>query len=170
MAVEQGTLHATPVPLTPATLNSSIAATTRPEEQTSTTRTPLRMSGHSNREKPLQKASDPGPHLQSPRHDKSDSQRDTQSAQKFNIGRSSEGKLEPIFDYASPAREYMDVALNGLASHCKAASDLPGPSLRTLLGTERYRDTRFGDEPIVPWGTPATVDFGPPTPVRDGVL
>lgn len=70
----------------------------------------------------------------------------------------------------SPAREYMDVALNGLAGRCKSSNVFPIPSVRTLLGTERYRDTRFGDEPIVPWGTPTVVDFGPPTPVRDGVL
>lgn len=70
----------------------------------------------------------------------------------------------------SPAREYMDVALNGLSGHCASSSIIPIPSVRTLLGTERYRDTRFGDEPIVPWGTPTAVDFGPPTPVRDDVM
>lgn len=74
------------------------------------------------------------------------------------------------FAQLSPAREYMDVALNGLSGHCASSNTVPIPSVRTLLGTERYRDTRFGDEPIVPWGTPMAVDFGPPTPVRDGVL
>lgn len=69
---------------------------------------------------------------------------------------------------SSPAREYMDVALNGLAGSCKSSSAYP--SVRTMLGTERYRDTRFGDEPIVSWGSPSIIDFGPPTPVRDGVL
>lgn len=70
------------------------------------------------------------------------------------------------FDNMSPAREYMDVALNGLTGHSKFSSTVPMPSVRTMLGTERYRDTRFGDEPIAPWGTPTIVDFGPPTPVR----
>lgn len=74
------------------------------------------------------------------------------------------------FDIMSPAREYMDVALNGLAEHCEPSGTVHMPSVRTLLGTERYRDTRFGDEPIIPWGTPTIVDFGPSTPLRDGIL
>lgn len=64
---------------------------------------------------------------------------------------------------STPAREYMEVALHGLGG----ASDSPRaqvtPSHRTILGTERYRDTRFGDIPVLSWGSPG-VDFGPATP------
>jgi len=38
-----------------------------------------------------------------------------------------------------------------------------GSGHRTLLGTERWRDTRFDDVPVVQWSTPR-VDLGPGTP------
>lgn len=61
---------------------------------------------------------------------------------------------------SSPGREYMDIALNGLSN---PNDTMVTPNSRTMLGTERYHDTRFGDEPVVPWASP-TVDFGPATP------
>lgn len=67
--------------------------------------------------------------------------------------------------WMSPAKVYMDVALNGLTGRSASPdADTFAPKCRTMLGTERYRDTRFGDEPIVVWGTPSYVDFGSPTP------
>jgi hypothetical protein len=76
----------------------------------------------------------------------------------------------------SPGREYMEVALHGLPegeggaeadSRVGGMGGTPGsgrgPGSRTLLGTERWRDTRFGDVPVVQWGTPR-VDLGPGTP------
>lgn len=41
--------------------------------------------------------------------------------------------------------------------------DMETPGHRTMLGTETYRDTRFGDVPVVEWGTP-NIDLGPNTP------
>lgn len=64
---------------------------------------------------------------------------------------------------STPAREYMEVALHGLPSHTDSPSVMATPSHRTVLGTERYRDTRFGDLPMMSWGSP-TVDLGPSTP------
>lgn len=64
---------------------------------------------------------------------------------------------------SDPAREYMEVALHGLSSHTDSPSVMATPSHRTVLGTERYRDTRFGDLPMMSWGSP-TVDLGPSTP------
>jgi hypothetical protein len=58
--------------------------------------------------------------------------------------------------FPSPRREYMDIALNGLTGESPSA--MATPSSRTLLGTERYRDTRFGDEPFVAWSLPS-VDY-----------
>lgn len=65
----------------------------------------------------------------------------------------------------SPAREYMNIALNGLTNPNDSPSALATPSSRTMLGTERFRDTRFADEPIISWGSPK-VDFGPETPTH----
>ena len=62
-----------------------------------------------------------------------------------------------------PARAYMNVALHGLIG-AESPSTLATPGHRTMLGTERYRDTRFSDVPDVQWGTPS-VDLGPNTPV-----
>ncbi|WOO85723.1 uncharacterized protein LOC62_07G009217 [Vanrija pseudolonga] len=78
-------------------------------------------------------------------------------------GRSALRGLANTRPFVSPGREYMDVALNGLSNPNDSPSALATPSSRTMLGTERYRDTRFGDEPVVPWDTP-TVDFGRATP------
>lgn len=65
---------------------------------------------------------------------------------------------------STPAREYMEVALHGLGvTSDSSRSQTQTPSHRTILGTERYRDTRFGDIPVVAWGSPG-VDFGPATP------
>lgn len=66
-----------------------------------------------------------------------------------------------------PAREYMEVALHGLSNTSDSPSAQATPSHRTLLGTERYRDTRFGDIPMMSWGTPGGMDFGPGTPQVD---
>jgi hypothetical protein len=63
-------------------------------------------------------------------------------------------------EQSSPAREFMDMAMHG-PKH--SPTDTPGH--RTLLGTERYRDTRFGDLPTVQWGTPS-VDMESATPRR----
>ena len=49
---------------------------------------------------------------------------------------------------SSPAREYMEVALRGLNNPNESPSALATPGHRTMLGTERYRDTRFGDVPM----------------------
>jgi hypothetical protein len=65
---------------------------------------------------------------------------------------------------SAPAREYMDVALHGLPMQADSPSALATPGHRTILGTERYRDTRFGDVPVLNWGSPS-VDFGT-TPQR----
>lgn len=65
----------------------------------------------------------------------------------------------------SPAREYMNIALNGLTNPNDSPSALATPSSRTMLGTERFRDTRFADEPEVAWTSPK-VDFGPDTPIH----
>lgn len=62
-------------------------------------------------------------------------------------------------DRSSPARDFMDVALHGLPNPTESPSGLATPGHRTMLGTERYRDTRFGDIPEVNWGTPS-VDYG----------
>jgi hypothetical protein len=62
-------------------------------------------------------------------------------------------------DRSSPAREFMDVALHGLPDQGDSPSGQGTPNHRTMLGTERYRDTRFGDIPVVSWGTPS-VDHG----------
>jgi len=72
-------------------------------------------------------------------------------------------KTPPTCVAPSPRREYMDVALNGLVNDSPGA--IATPNSRTLLGTERYRDTRFGDEPFVPWTSP-TVDCGLETPTH----
>lgn len=65
----------------------------------------------------------------------------------------------------SPAKEYMSVALHGLPM---PSGESPGmmatPGHRTMLGTERYRDTRFGDVPVVQWSTPGVDLFGSSTP------
>lgn len=63
----------------------------------------------------------------------------------------------------SPARDYMDVAMYGLLGPTESPSSTQTPGHRTLLGTERYRDTRFGDVPVVDWGSPS-VDLGSGTP------
>ena len=71
---------------------------------------------------------------------------------------------------SSPARDYMDVALHGFPDTADSPSGQATPGHRTMLGTERYRDTRFGDVPVFQWGTPS-VDLGPLTPSqaqRDG--
>lgn len=65
----------------------------------------------------------------------------------------------------SPAREYMNIALNGLTNPSDSPSAFATPSSRTMLGTERFRDTRFADEPVVPWASPK-VDLGPDTPIN----
>jgi hypothetical protein len=65
---------------------------------------------------------------------------------------------------STPAREYMDVALHGLSNPADSPSALATPSHRTILGTERYRDTRFGDIPVMAWGGSPSVDFGSGTP------
>lgn len=65
----------------------------------------------------------------------------------------------------SPAREYMNIALNGLSNPNDSPSALATPSTRTMLGTERFRDTRFADEPVVSWTSPR-VDFGQETPMH----
>lgn len=64
---------------------------------------------------------------------------------------------------SSPGREYMRIALNGLSN---PSDIIVTPNSRTMLGTERYRDTRFGDEPDMMWASPSgrSIDFGPPTP------
>jgi hypothetical protein len=64
---------------------------------------------------------------------------------------------------STPAREYMDVALHGLPNPVESPSGFITPGHRTILGTERYRDTRFGDIPSLSWGSPS-VDFGSATP------
>jgi hypothetical protein len=64
---------------------------------------------------------------------------------------------------STPAREYMDVALHGLPNPVESPSSFITPGHRTILGTERYRDTRFGDIPSLSWGSPS-VDFGSATP------
>lgn len=64
---------------------------------------------------------------------------------------------------STPAREYMDVALHGLPNPIESPSGFITPGHRTILGTERYRDTRFGDIPSLSWGSPS-VDFGSATP------
>ena len=64
---------------------------------------------------------------------------------------------------SSPARDYMDVALHGFPDTADSPSGHATPGHRTMLGTERYRDTRFGDVPVFQWGTPS-VDLGPLTP------
>lgn len=64
---------------------------------------------------------------------------------------------------SSPARDYMSVALHGLNNPSDSPSAQATPGHRTMLGTERYRDTRFGDVPVFQWGTPS-VDLGPRTP------
>lgn len=64
---------------------------------------------------------------------------------------------------STPAREYMDVALHGLPNPVESPSGFITPGHRTILGTERYRDTRFGDIPTLAWGSP-NVDFGSATP------
>lgn len=63
----------------------------------------------------------------------------------------------------SPARDYMDVAMYGLLGPSESPGSTQTPGHRTLLGTERYRDTRFGDVPVVHWGSPS-VDLGSGTP------
>jgi len=65
----------------------------------------------------------------------------------------------------SPARDYMDVAMFGLMGPAESpgTSNNQTPGHRTMLGTERYRDTRFGDVPMVQWGSPS-VDLGTGTP------
>jgi hypothetical protein len=80
----------------------------------------------------------------------------------------------------SPSREYMQVALHGLPQPAEEVKGGGGdgtpsrsamgmgmglvtPGHRTLLGTERWRDTRFGDVDVIQWGTPR-VDLGPGTP------
>lgn len=63
----------------------------------------------------------------------------------------------------SPLMDYMDVATYGLLGTRQSPGQMSTPSHRTLLGTERYRDTRFGDVPMVSWGSPS-VDLGPNTP------
>lgn len=62
----------------------------------------------------------------------------------------------------SPLMDYMDVATYGLLG-TDSLGQMNTPNHRTLLGTERYRDTRFGDVPMVSWGSPS-VDLGPNTP------
>jgi len=64
---------------------------------------------------------------------------------------------------SSPARDYMEVALHGLKNTTDSPSAQQTPGHRTMLGTERYRDTRFGDIPVFQWNTPS-VDLGPVTP------
>jgi hypothetical protein len=73
-----------------------------------------------------------------------------------------EGTKTPTRVAPSPRREYLDVALNGLND---SATVMATPNSRTIMGTERYRDTRFGDEPFVAWTSP-TLDCGPPTPTN----
>lgn len=69
---------------------------------------------------------------------------------------------------SSPAREYMDVALHGLAPNPQdSPSAMATPGHRTMLGTERYRDTRFGDIPMMQWESP-NIDLGPATPAGGG--
>ena len=63
----------------------------------------------------------------------------------------------------SPARNYMDVAMFGLMGPSESPGTAQTPGHRTMLGTERYRDTRFGDVPMVQWGSPS-VDLGTGTP------
>ncbi|ORY24704.1 hypothetical protein BCR39DRAFT_546355 [Naematelia encephala] len=65
-----------------------------------------------------------------------------------------------------PAREYMSIALHGLENRTDSPSALATPGHRTLLGTERYRDTRFGDVPMLQWGTPGVDIWGSGTPGR----
>jgi hypothetical protein len=65
---------------------------------------------------------------------------------------------------STPAREYMDVALHGLTNPADSPSAQATPSHRTILGTERYRDTRFGDIPVMAWGGSPSVDYGSGTP------
>ncbi|RXK35540.1 hypothetical protein M231_07219 [Tremella mesenterica] len=55
---------------------------------------------------------------------------------------------------SSPAREYMEVALRGLMNPQDSPSALATPGHRTMLGTERYRDSRFGDVPMAEWASP----------------
>ncbi|ORX34139.1 hypothetical protein BD324DRAFT_636829 [Kockovaella imperatae] len=72
---------------------------------------------------------------------------------------------------SSPAQDYMEVALQTNDPALKASHIGPDispsayatPSHRTMLGTETYRDTRFGDVPVMSWGTPS-VDLGTGTP------
>ena len=68
-----------------------------------------------------------------------------------------------VRDSKSPSRDYMKVALHGLHDLADSPSAQATPGHRTMLGTERYRDTRFGDIPVFQWGTPS-VDLGPTTP------
>lgn len=100
------------------------------------------------------------------------------------IDNDNDSKLAPPPTTSGTGNDYMDIALNGLPSLTSnvnrhqnspgdggglgggsAGSDLtftPGP--RTLLGTERYRDTRFGDLDLGSWASPR-VDLGnPPSP------
>lgn len=68
---------------------------------------------------------------------------------------------------SSPSREYMEIAMHGLESAPRntsgqtdqSPSAFATPGHRTMLGTETYRDTRFGDVPVMSWGTPS-VDLG----------
>ncbi|BEI94925.1 uncharacterized protein CcaverHIS019_0705060 [Cutaneotrichosporon cavernicola] len=61
-----------------------------------------------------------------------------------------------------PQRMYMDIALNGFADDYSPSAQAT-PSSRTMLGTERFRDNRFADEPLVSWPSPK-LDCGPNTP------
>ena len=66
---------------------------------------------------------------------------------------------------SSPSRKYLEIATYGLESAKDASGATQSPSAfatpghRTMLGTETYRDTRFGDVPVMSWGTPS-VDLG----------
>ena len=63
---------------------------------------------------------------------------------------------------SSPSRDFMDIALHGFADESPSAQAPHTPAHRTLLGTERYNDTKYGDVPLVSWGTPGEgmLDFG----------
>lgn len=63
-----------------------------------------------------------------------------------------------------PQRAYMDIALNGFAEDY-SPSALATPNSRTMLGTERFRDNRFADEPMISWPSPK-LEYGPETPTQ----
>lgn len=63
---------------------------------------------------------------------------------------------------SSPSRDFMDIALHGYTDESPSARPPHTPAHRTLLGTERYRDNKYGDLPFFSLATPGEgeMDFG----------